>query len=93
MLGAKDNPMLGPQDDGVVELEPRHAEDDWVVTETSNIELNGFRVWANLELDRQSFVGKRTGRDGTSVDDFKFSGHGFGSKWDAMASDKLGIDE
>jgi hypothetical protein len=41
VLGGEDDPMLGPLDERVVELEPGHAEDDRIVAETGNVELDG----------------------------------------------------
>ena len=78
VVGAEDNPMLGPHNGRIVELEPGHAEDDRVVAEAGDVELNVFRVRADLELDGQCFLGESSGGDGASIDNFEFSRHGFG---------------
>jgi hypothetical protein len=78
VIGAEDNPMLGPDNGRIVELEPGHAEDDRVMAEAGNVELDVFRVGADLELDGQCFLGESTGGDGASIDNFEFPRHGFG---------------
>jgi hypothetical protein len=37
VIGTEDDPMMGPGDGGVVELEPRHAKDDRVAAEARNM--------------------------------------------------------
>ena len=42
VVRAEDDPTLGPRDEGVVECEPGHAEDNRVMTKACRVELDGF---------------------------------------------------
>jgi len=70
VVGAEDHSMLGPGDDRVVELEPGHPEDDWKVAEARGVELDDLGMRADVELDRESFMGDE---DGASVEGFHVS--------------------
>jgi hypothetical protein len=93
MAGREHDLALGPHDERVMKGKPGHTEDDRVVAETSDIELDGFRMWTNLELNGQGFVGERAGRDGTSVDNFQVLGHGFLLETEVMSLDETDVDE
>lgn len=71
MVGVEDNAVLGPTDRRIMELEPRHTEDDRIVAEARDVELDGLGMRADLELDGKSLVGDDAGRDGTSISHFE----------------------
>jgi hypothetical protein len=93
IVGAEDHPILGPLDDGIVKLEPRHAEDDWVVAEAGNVELDIFCMGSGFELDWVGFVGDSAGRDRATVDHFELSWRVLGLELDGMGLGEGGIDK
>ena len=68
-VGAKNNPVLGPVDGWIMQLEPGHADDDRVATEARDVEPDVLSVRTELHLNGECFVRDGTGRDGTSIDD------------------------
>jgi hypothetical protein len=93
MVGAEDNPMLGPRDDGIVEREPRHAEDDWVMTKARDVELNVLCMRADFKLDRDGFVGDGAGRDGASINNLEVSRRSLEPEGNGVGLSEGGIDK
>ena len=63
------------------------------MAETGHVEPDGLCMMADLELDRQSLLGKSAGGDGTSVDNLKLSWHGLGLEADVVAPREGDVDE
>ena len=93
VVGAKDNPTLGPRDGGIVDGEPRHAEDDWVVTEARDVELDVLYMRTDLELDEAGFLGDGAGQDRTAVNHFEVSRLVLETEADGVGLSKLDIDK
>jgi hypothetical protein len=93
VIGTKDNPTLGPRDGGIVDGEPRHAEDDWVVAEARDVELDVLCVRTNLELDREGFLGDGAGQDRAAVNHLEISRLGLEPEADGVGLSKLDIDK
>ena len=74
MIGAENNSSLRPRDRGIVEGQPRHAEDDRVMAEACNVERDVFHVRSDLKLDRNGCVGDGAGRYGAPINDLESSG-------------------
>jgi hypothetical protein len=70
VVGGEDDSMLGPGNIGVVELEPRHSEDDRVVAEARGTELDGLCVRTDLQLDGGCPLSDGTGQERTPIGDF-----------------------
>jgi len=90
---AKDNPILGPLNGGIVELEPRHAEDDWIMTEACDVELDAFGMGPDHKLQGDGFLGDGTGRNEAAVCKFKVLWRGLESEVDRVGVSKRRIDE
>jgi hypothetical protein len=93
MVGTENNLTLGPRDGGIVEREPRHAEDDRVMTEARSVELNVLCMRASLKLNWGGFVGDGAGGDGTPVDNLKVSRHSLEPEGDGDGLSESDIDK
>ena len=93
VVGGERKLVLGPVDGRVVELEPGHAENDWVVTKGRDVELDALGVRTDRELDRESFVGDNTGGNGASIGNLQSSWRCPETEADGMGTGKGGVDE
>jgi hypothetical protein len=89
----KDNPVFGPVDGRVVELEPGHAENDWVVTKSRDVKLDVFGVRADFKANWKSLVGDGAGGDGTPIDNLEISRRIFGLEADGVGLGEGNVDE
>jgi hypothetical protein len=93
VAGIEYNPMLGPRNGGIMELEPSHTEDNWVVAEARDIELDIFCMRSDLKLDREGFLNDDAGRDRTSINNFEVSRSGLRSEANRVGLDKVRINK
>ena len=76
-----------------MELEPRHAEDDWVQPESRDVEANGLGVRTNVKRNERRFVSDGAGRDGTAIGKMHEKRGVLEGKIDGVRSNESGIDE
>jgi len=76
-----------------VEREPRHAEDDRVMTEARDVELDVFSMRSDLKLNRDGFVGDGAGRDGTPIDNLQVSRRSLEPEGDGVGLNERDIDK
>ena len=93
VLRVEDDSVLGPVDVGIVEFEPRHAEDDREVADGCGIELDGLGMVVDLKLDRGSLLVDGAGRGGTSVEKGEVPRWDFGTQRDGVGLRERGVDE
>jgi hypothetical protein len=87
------NPVCGPTNGRVMELEPRYAEHDRILAQSRYVEASGLGMRANLELERQRFVGGGAGGDGTAIGNTHEQRRVLERETDGVGSSKSGIDE
>jgi len=63
VIGVEGDMEFGPVDSWVVELNPRHAEDNRVVGHTCDFKLNALSVGTDRELDGKGVVCDISGGD------------------------------
>jgi hypothetical protein len=93
VIGAEGNVELGPVDGWIVELNPRHTENDGVVGDARGFKLNVLGVRTDCELDRKGFVGDVTGGNGASIGDLQRSWDCLGTETNRVGFGKGGVDE
>lgn len=93
VLGVEGDSVLGPVDVGIVEFEPRHAEDDREVADGCGIELDGLGMVVDLKLDGGSLLVDDAGRGGTSVEKGEVLRWDFGTQRDGVGLRERGVDE
>ena len=93
MVGAEGNMELGPVDGWIMELNPRHTENDGVVGDARNFKLDALGMRTDRELDRRSFVGDIAGGNGASIGNLQRSWNCLGTETDGVGMGKAGVDE
>lgn len=67
VVGAERDMELGPVDGWVMELDPRHTENDGVVGDARDFKLDALGMRTDRELDGKSVVGDVAGGNGASI--------------------------
>src|SRR5262245_39386941 len=93
VVGVEDDTVLGPCDSRVVDLEPGHAENDWIVAEARDAELHVLCVRSDRKTDRESFVRDGARRDRAPIDDFHTSWRIAGTEADVLGLSESKIDK
>jgi hypothetical protein len=93
VVGAERDTKLGPMDGWVVELDPRHPEDDGVVGDARDFKLDALGMRADRELDGKGIVGDVAGGDGASIGNLQRSWDCLGTESDGVGLGKVGVDE
>ena len=93
VVGAEGDMELGPVDGWIMELNPRHTEDDGEVGNARDFKLDALGMRTDRELDGKGIVGNVAGGDGASIGNLQRSGDGLGTEADGMGLGKGGVDE
>jgi hypothetical protein len=93
VVGLERNIEFAPERGRFVKLDPRHAKDDRVASETRDIELDALSMGTDLELERKGLVGDVAGGSGMSIGKHQRSRRGLDTEADGVGLGKGGIDE
>jgi hypothetical protein len=76
-----------------MELEPRHAENDRIVSEVRDVESDVLCMRTDLELNRKRVMSDSARRNETSIRNLEFSRGCFETERDGVGLRKGGVDE